>query len=187
MVRPKHRSARPIERYPLDVPHPRVDQLRFARSEFKRGLVGVSAEDALKRLGPMNSISWMVGHLAWHERLVWIIRGLGLEVEPALDGVANGAPASTPDLAGMWAAWERVTALADPFLDSLKSVDLSVALPHDGRDGAPTAGDQLQRITYHYWSHIGESSAIRQILGHEDVPQFVGPIERIAPYRREAD
>jgi hypothetical protein len=167
--------------------HPRVDQLRFARSEFQRGLVGVSAEDAIRRLEPMNSISWMVGHLAWHERLVWAIRGQGLTIEPALDAVANGAPASTPELAEMWAAWERVTEIADPFLDGLRSADLEVVLPHDGRRTAPTAGDQLQRITYHYWSHIGESSAIRQILGHAEVPQFVGPIEQRAPYRRETD
>ena len=87
----------------------------------------------------------------------------------------------------MWAAWERVTAIADPFLDSLTSAALEVALPHDGRAKAPTAGDQLQRITYHYWSHIGESSAVRQIMGHADLPEFVGPIERLAPYRRETD
>jgi hypothetical protein len=167
--------------------HPRVEQLRFARSEFQRGLVGVSAEDAIRRLEPMNSISWMVGHLAWHERLVWAVRGQGLTIEPILDAVATGEPASTPDLAEMWAAWERVTAIADPFLDGLRSSDLTVALPHDGRDKAPTAGDQLQRITYHYWSHCGESSAVRQLLGHPDVPQFVGPIERLAPYRAETD
>ena len=167
--------------------HPRVDQLRFARSEFQRGLEGVSRSDALERLGPMNSISWMVGHLAWHERLVWAIRGQGLTIEPTLDLVANGAPASTPDLAEMWAAWERVTTIADPFLDGLSSANLAVVLAHDGRPNAPTAGDQLQRITYHYWSHIGESSAIRQILGHADVPQFVGDVERLAPYSRETD
>jgi hypothetical protein len=169
------------------MPHPRVEQLRFARSEFQRGLVGVSAEDAVRRLAPMNSISWMVGHLAWHERLVWAIRGQGLTIEPILDAVANGAPASTPDLGEMWAAWERVRGVADPFLDGLTSAHLEVALPHDGRDKAPAAGDQLQRITYHYWSHIGEASAVRQILGHVDVPEFVGPIERSAPYRRETD
>ena len=61
--------------------HPRVDQLRFARSEFQRGLAGVSAEDAIRRLEPMNSISWMVGHLAWHERHISIERGQGLRVE----------------------------------------------------------------------------------------------------------
>ncbi len=170
-----------------DMAHPRVDQLRFARSEFQRGLVGVSAEDAIRRLQPMNSISWMVGHLAWHERLVWAIRGQGLAIEPALDAVANGAPASTPDLVAMWAAWARVTAIADPYLDSLGSSDLLIALPHDGRERAPTAGDQLQRITYHYWSHIGEASAVRQILGHPELPEFVGNVEREAPYRRETE
>ena len=49
-----------------------------------------------RRLEPMNSISWMVGHLAWHERLVWMERGQGLKVEPILDAVASGLPASTP-------------------------------------------------------------------------------------------
>ena len=135
----------------------------------------------------MNSISWMVGHLAWHERLVWIERGQGLRVEPALDLVANGAPASTPALAAMWAAWRRVTTAADPYLDTLTTADLVLALPHDGREPAPSAGSQLQRITYHYWSHIGEASAVRQILGHKRLAQFVGDIEGQAPYRRETD
>ncbi len=27
---------------------------------------------------------------------------------------------------------------------------------------------------YHYWLHIGEGHAIRQQLGHVDLPQFVG-------------
>ena len=51
----------------------------------------------------MNSISWMVGHLAWHERLVSMERGQGLRSEPVLDMVASGLPASTPALADMWA------------------------------------------------------------------------------------
>jgi len=191
MVRPIRPGAstdhRPRARYAPAMPHPRVDQLRFARSEFQRGLEGVSAEDALQRLGPMNSISWMVGHLAWHERLLWAIRGQGLGIEPVLDALANGAPASTPDLTEMWAAWERVTAVANPYLDSLTTADLEVPLPHDGRPNAPIVGGQLQRITYHYWSHIGEASAVRQILGHIDPPQFVGDIDRLAPYRRESD
>ena len=54
--------------------HPRVDQLRFARSEFVRGLRGLTEADAQQRLLPMNSISWMVGHLAWHERLLFADR-----------------------------------------------------------------------------------------------------------------
>ena len=27
---------------------------------------------------------------------------------------------------------------------------------------------------YHYWFHLGEAYAIRQLLGHRDLPEFVG-------------
>ena len=64
MVRPNSRFA-PARLGAMA--HPRVDQLRFARSEFKRGLRGLDPEDAVRRLEPMNSIPWMVGHLAWHD------------------------------------------------------------------------------------------------------------------------
>jgi hypothetical protein len=167
------------------MPHPRVEQLRFARSEWVRGLRGLSEADAQRRLEPMNSISWMVGHLAWHERLISMERGQGLRVEPILDTVANGAPASTPSLKAMWAAWRWVTEAADLYLDTLTTDDLLIPLPHDGRADPPAAGSQLQRITYHYWSHIGEASAVRQILGHRRLAQFVGDMESHAPYRRE--
>lgn len=40
--------------------HPLVTQLRFARSEFVRCLDGVSEEDGVKRLLPMNCLSWIV-------------------------------------------------------------------------------------------------------------------------------
>jgi hypothetical protein len=169
------------------MPHPRVEQLRFARSEWVRGLRGLSEADAQHRLEPMNSISWMVGHLAWHERRISMERGQGLTVEPALDAVASGLPASTPELKAVWAAWRRVTADADIYLDALTTTDLERPLPFDRRHAPPSAGSQLQRITYHYWSHIGEASAVRQILGHRRLAQFVGPIEASAPYRREAD
>ena len=50
------------------MPHPLVDQLVFARSEFMRAIEGISDEDAQKRMLPMNCISWNVGHLAWQEQ-----------------------------------------------------------------------------------------------------------------------
>ncbi len=167
--------------------HPCVEQLRFARAEWQRGLRGLRAEDARRRLEPMNSISWMVGHLAWHERLIWLERAQGLRVEPALDLVATGEPATTPDLAEMWAAWRRVVKRADAFLDTLTTADLERALAHDTRREPSIAGTQLQRITYHYWSHIGEASAVRQIMGHGGLAQFVGDIDSVAPYRHEPD
>jgi hypothetical protein len=56
------------------MPHPLVLQLRFTRSEFLRGLDGLSPADAVQRVGRLNSISWNVGHLAWHEQRYWFYR-----------------------------------------------------------------------------------------------------------------
>ena len=173
--------------YAPSMAHPRVEQLRFARLEWGRCLEGLEPEDAGRRLEPMNSISWMVGHLAWHERLIWLDRAQGRRVERGLNPFASGEPATTPDFAPMLAAWRRVVKLADAYLDTFYSADLDRVLPHDRRPDAPTAGSQLQRITYHYWSHIGEASAVRQIMGHQDLVQFVGDMESVAPYRREPD
>jgi hypothetical protein len=44
--------------------HPLIDQFRFTRREWLRGLEGVSEEEAIRHFGPMNCISWIVGHLA---------------------------------------------------------------------------------------------------------------------------
>jgi hypothetical protein len=55
----------------------------------------------------------------------------------------------------------------------------------DGQPVGQTRGSALRRITYHYWYHIGEIQAIRQMLGHMNMPEFVGDIEVEAPYRPE--
>jgi DinB superfamily len=145
----------------------------------------VSEEDGARRVLPMNSLSWMVGHLAWHERLVWARRGMGATVEPVLDAVANGAPPSTPSLAEMWAAWDRIVLLADPLLDALTAVELERPLAFDRRDDAPSVGTELMHVVYHYWGHIGEASAVRQMLGHVELPEFVGDIDHEAPFRAD--
>src|SRR5512139_2357841 len=100
--------------------HPLVDQLRFARSEFQRGLQGLSEEDAVRRLLPMNCISWDVGHLAWQEQRYWLYRAQGRLPYPRLvTEFAYGSPMSTPSLEEMLGIWRAVTEAADPFLDSL--------------------------------------------------------------------
>lgn len=159
-----------------------VEQLRFTRTEWQRGLAGISASDAGRRIAPMNSLSWMIGHLAWHERLVWVERGQGATVEPILDAVANGAPASTPPLDAMWAAWERIVERSDVVLAPMTTDGLGRSLAFDRRADPPAAGTELLHVIYHYWGHIGEASAVRQLLGHAGPPEFVGDIDRLAPY-----
>lgn len=164
--------------------HPLVDQLRFTRSEFKRCLKGLSAEDAAKRFMPMNCIAWNVGHLAWHEQRYFVTYGQGEILMPELNELfAYGAPASTPNLDEMLAAWKKMTKAADPFLDSLTTQKLTEQVIKDGKPINRYWGNLLQRVIYHYWYHTGENAAIRQNLGQTNLPQFVGSIDTQAPYR----
>src|SRR5258706_10358046 len=48
--------------------HYLVEQLRFTRSEWLRGLRGVPEADGLRRFEPMNSIGWVVGPQARDEQ-----------------------------------------------------------------------------------------------------------------------
>ena len=88
--------------------HPLVSQLRFARSEFRRGLEGLSDADARRRIEPMNCISWNIGHLAWQEQRYWLFRAQGKVLLPAVnEQFAYGAPASTPHSAKPGTPGER--------------------------------------------------------------------------------
>jgi hypothetical protein len=166
------------------VAHPLVDQLRFARSEFRRGLEGVTGEEARRRFLPMNCLSWNIGHLAAQEQRYWLLYAQGAMPLPDIDRAFRyGSPASTPNLDETWSAWETITMAADPWLDAVTTETL---LSHGTRDGKPTDytfGSLLLRNIYHYWYHTGENAAIRQQLGHTDLPDFVGNIDGEAPYR----
>ena len=84
------------------MPHPLVRQLRFARDEFRRGLVGLTEDEGGRRFEPMNCISWNVGHLAWQEQRYWLQRAQRQLPFPELnEQLANGAPAFQPSLAEM--------------------------------------------------------------------------------------
>ncbi len=171
------------------MPHPLVEQLRFARSEFQRALVGVTEEEARRRLLPMNCISWNVGHLAWQEQRYWLVRGQGQMLLPEINAqFANGAPACTPALADMWAVWHTITRAADSWLDTLTVAQLRQPAVVDTGVDPPLDilfGSLLQRTIYHYWYHTGENMAIRQALGHTGLPDFVGDLDELAPYRPE--
>ncbi|NJN82169.1 MAG: DinB family protein [Caldilineaceae bacterium] len=157
------------------MPHMLVSQLRFARSEFVRGLEGVTDEEARRRLGQMNSISWMIGHMAEQENRYWVWWGQGRALVPELRSqVGYGRPASTPPLAEMWEAWRTATSAADTFLDSLDEARLLTHFEQRGTVIEESIGTLLLRNLYHYWFHCGESSAVRQLLGHSPLPEFVG-------------
>jgi uncharacterized damage-inducible protein DinB len=159
--------------------HPLVTQLRFARSEFIRCLDGVSAEDALRRLEAMNCLSWIVGHLANQEHRYWVMAGQGQILVPGLnDLVGFGKPASTPPLEEMWQTWHTVTQAADAFLDTLTTDKLQTYLEWQDKPLQESVGTLLLRNIYHYWFHTGEAHAIRQMLGHGELPQFVGDMSR---------
>ena len=166
--------------------HPLVDQLRFTRGEWLRALDGVTDADARRRIGPMNSISWIIGHLAWQEQRYWLYRAQGVVIRPELDELAGyGSAPNTPPLDEVLAAWREVTTAADPYLDTLATEALLQHYQVDGRPVPESAGTLLRRVTYHYWFHIGEILAIRQQLGHTALPEYVGDIGDEAPYRPE--
>ena len=166
--------------------HPLIDQFRFTRSEWLRGLEGVSEADGACHFGQMNCISWTVGHLAWHEQRTWLTRPQAITLFPKLNELfAYGAPMSTPFFQEMLQTWQTVTNAADPFLDSLTTGTLQTDLLLNGEPVGQSIGSALRRITYHYWYHIGEIQAIRQMIGHTNLPEYVGDIETEAPYRPE--
>lgn len=177
--------------------HPLVTQLRFARSEFARCLAGVSEEDARHRLLPMNSISWMVGHLAAQEQDYFVFFPQGKVPHPQLNiSHGFGQPAVTPPLADMWQVWGDVTKAADRFLDTVTTEELEThleqsvkavagalfvpgqvdkeMLAHERVRSGENIGTRILRTTYHYFFHTGEAHAVRQQLGHPDLPYFVG-------------
>lgn len=168
------------------MPHPLVTQLRFARSEFLRGLDGVSQADGITCLPPMNCISWNIGHLAHQEQNYWVVLAQGRILHPELrDLVGWGCGPATPSLAAMWDAWRAITAAADEYLDTITQEMMVTHLVGDDGPVRESVGTMMLRNIGHYWFHLGEAHAMRQMLGHTDLPQFVGDMSE-ALYRPES-
>lgn len=159
--------------------HVLVEQLRFTRAHWLRGLKEVTAEEAVKRHGRINPISWMIGHLASHEQYLWFMEGQGQEgPAPQVYACAYGRPASAPPLDEMWAAWHQITEASDPWLDALTSAQMEEYLPGDERQ-VENAGSAILHLVYHYWYHLGEAMSARQLLAGDSqraLPEFPGPL-----------
>jgi hypothetical protein len=155
-----------------------VNQLHFVRMELRRCLVGVTEEEAHRRFEPMNCIAWMVGHLADQENRYWVKNAQGYELHPELNRlVGHGQPPSALSLQAMWIAWEEITTAANHYLDYLTPEVMQSNLLWKARQLHENIGTMLLRNIYHYWFHTGEAYAVRQMLGHNDLPEFVGDMQ----------
>jgi uncharacterized damage-inducible protein DinB len=162
---------------------PLVSQLQFARSEFMRGLSDLDPSEALRRVEPLNCLSWMIGHMASQEQAFWLLIAQGKTLYPDLHRrVGTGYPASTPPLDEMIAAWKDITTAADDFLNTLTTSKAVEYLQWKGKPYPESIGTLLQRNIYHYWLHTGEAHAVRSMLGHTNLPDFVGAMDNY-PYR----
>jgi len=151
-----------------------INQLKFTRSEFKKGFSGVTEEDGKQRMIPINSIGWIVGHLAWHEQYYWLKRARGKILIPEIsDQVGFGKPASTPSLKKMISCWEKITCDSDDYLCQLKESNLLDHMIVKGKELPFNIGTMISRVIYHYWYHNGEMQVLRQLMGHSDLPEFV--------------
>lgn len=160
--------------------HHYVTQLHFARSEFTRGLKGVSNGDAQQRVGALNCISWILGHVANQEHFFWVRAAQGRNLIPDLnDLVGTGKPASTPSFPEMRQRWTEITTAADGFLNQLDQEDLRVRFTWKGKPFSEDVGTLLLRNIYHYWYHLGEALSVRQLLGHSSLPEFVGDMSEV--------
>ena len=164
---------------------PQVTQLRFARKKWLEGLDGLSAEDGESRIQPMNSISWMVGHLAQHEQFCWQEAVRGDVQYPQLQQFRSGQPASTPNLTEVMTMWQHVVDTSENHLDQLTVADLRIIPKIDGKPYREPLGSMFNRLIYHYWYHLGEMQAVRQLLGHTGLPGFVGRMDSAFWYAPE--
>lgn len=167
--------------------HKLVNQLKFVRASFLRGLEGLSAEDAERRIGNSNSISWIIGHLASFEQYTHCIWPLGKQVSAAVQACDFGLPASTPSYALMRTEFDQVVALADSYLDQLTEADMTRFITRpNGEPVGENSGTMILRHIWHYWYHIGEVQGIRQGMGHENLPQYVGRVPADVKYEPNA-
>lgn len=155
--------------------HALVTQLRFTRSKWAEGFANISDAEGSQQFGQMNTLGWMMGHLANHEQSLWLKIAQGQTPYPELASFGTGQPASTPTLSEMVEKWHAITKASETFLDTVNEELLLKPMTYKGRE-LEVYGTVFNRIIYHYWYHLGEAQAIRQLLGHENVGNFVGHI-----------
>ena len=79
----------------------------------------------------------------------------------------------------MWKEWRKITGEADKYLDLIGKEHIHEHLVWQGVESSEDVGISLLRNIYHYWFHLGEAYAIRQMLGHTSLPSFVGDLSSV--------
>lgn len=151
--------------------HTLVQMHQLTRQELERGLDGLTDEDARKRIEPMNCISWIIGHLASQQHIFFVAWPQGKKSDSQYKAFGYGSPASQPPLDEVMALWRASCDEAGAWLHAATEDSLLQKNAETGME-AENGGTLLVRNIFHTWSHIGEISSIRQMLGHKP-PQFV--------------
>lgn len=159
---------------------PLVTQLEFTRQEFRRVMNGVNSDSGERVLPPFNSLSYIVAHMAVHEHTMWIVCGQEERLFPEIDQFRSGSEALVPSWNLVWEQWEQITLASSAFLHQLSTNDLYSCLQHPTSDTPlqEVLGHTLLRVIFHYWFHLGEAHGIRQAMGHENLPEFVGKLDQ---------
>lgn len=155
----------------------------FTLSEFERGVRGVSDSEALIRFTKadgtqMNAISWTIAHIAWHWSTVAAYANQ--QVPPSAVRPYTAGPTADPTPPPLA---DALTLLADAKAASAWLTKADNSLLSTSREEyaalfcnllpVESVGTALMRVVLHTWYHIGEINAVRQMLGHAEVP-FVG-------------
>ncbi|HKI58986.1 MAG TPA: DinB family protein [Trueperaceae bacterium] len=159
-------------RAPSPEAHHLVRYLQHVRRELRRALEGMSVADLERRVGNLNSVAWIVGHLAWQEQS-YFLTSRGQPAVAAFVGYGRGEPDPDAAFEPLFAAWERITTAADDWLDGLDEGALRGHVQGRRLFEVENVGSLLTRVIGHYYLHIGQITAIRKLLGYP-VPGFVG-------------
>lgn len=151
--------------------HTMVEMLQLTWMEFERNLQGLEDEDARKRIEPMNSISWIIAHVANQHHIFFIAWQQGKNSQERYLPYGYGSPASQPPLEEAIGLWRDACKDALDYLVTLTESDL-FERPVDRSPESENMGTLITRCIFHTWCHLGEISSIRQVLGHKP-PQFV--------------
>lgn len=128
----------------------------------------------------------MVGHLAAFDQFAWVIMAQNETISEAVKACAFGKPTSTPTMDEMMADFHAIAKASDRYLETLTEDDMGTFLHFRGKSARENIGTFLIRQTWHYWYHLGECQAVRQLLGHTDLLPFVGDIPEEAMYTPNA-